>query len=106
RLSAFVWTFAAAALAILLAPTARADWLVTSNRTNQVLHFTSDGEFVGVFAENEKLMRPGGLAFGPDGYLYVSSNLTNQVMRFSSSGEFLGIFAVGGGLVKPSGIVF
>ncbi len=64
---------------------ARADVLVGSNRTDNVLRFDeSTGKFLGEFIgpQSGGLMRPGGLAIGPDGNLYVSSNATDVVLRY------------------------
>ena len=52
-------------------------------------------------------MRPGGLAIGADGNLYVSSNGTDAVLRYDGrNGAFVDVFASGGGLKKPSALVF
>jgi len=50
-----------------------------------------------------------GLAFGPDGHLYLTSNVSNQVLKYDGlSGEFLGVFvpAGSGGLAQANALVF
>ena len=76
---------------------------VASYKDNQVLRFTSDGQFVGVAAGAEKgsadgghsqrrsskrartISSPSGLAFAEDGTLWVASYTTGAVTRFNSS---------------------
>src|SRR5713101_6272769 len=100
------------ALPIVLSfpPSARADVLVGSNRTHAVLRFDEcTGTFLGEFIPSGSggLIRPGGLAVGPDRNLYVSSNGTDAVLRYDGqSGAFINVFASGGGLARPAGLVF
>ncbi|MFQ5502716.1 MAG: hypothetical protein ACE5EQ_10515, partial [Phycisphaerae bacterium] len=48
-----------------------------------------------------------GLAFGPDGNLYVSNASTDEVLRYDGqTGVFIDVFASGGSLDSPSGLVF
>jgi hypothetical protein len=63
------------------------------------------GAFLGVFAA-DGLTSPNGLAFGPDGNLYVVDELTNRVLRFDgTTGAPLGVF-VSGGLNDPITLIF
>ncbi|MDX2229982.1 MAG: PEP-CTERM sorting domain-containing protein [Leptolyngbyaceae cyanobacterium bins.349] len=80
-----------------------------------ILRYSLLGEFLGVAAAGNGLLRPYGNAFGPDGNLYVSSFRTNQILRFNgSTGAFIDIFASdnnGGlgslnGLNGPNGLLF
>ena len=52
---------------------------------------------------------PYGLAYGPDGNLYVSNYVTGSILRFNgTTGAFLGTFVANGsgGLSSPGGLVF
>ncbi|MBD2384838.1 PEP-CTERM sorting domain-containing protein [Cylindrospermum sp. FACHB-282] len=80
-----------------------------------VLRYSPTGEFLGVAASGNGLIRPYGNAFGPDGTLYVSSFRSNQILKFNPvTGDFLGVFASDNnngqgslnGLNGPNGLVF
>ncbi len=80
--------------------------------SSAVLRFRADtGEPAGAFAQGGGLLRPYGIAFGPDGMLYVSSFRTDQLLRYdAATGDFVDVFAEGdampGGLNGPNGLVF
>jgi len=70
----------------------------------------TDG-FVGAFVPSGSggLQNPTGMAFGPDGHLYVISFPTNSVFKFDgASGAFVSIFASldGIGIDTPTDLVF
>ena len=77
-----------------------------------ILRYHADtGAPAGVFARGGGLLRPYGLAFGPDDMLYVSSFLSDQLLRYDAvTGEFVDVFAEGdtmpGGLNGPNALVF
>jgi len=74
---------------------AQADLLVSSYTTHRVLRFDeSTGAYLGDFvtAGSGGLIAPTGLAFGPDGNLYVGS-LVDSVLRYDSrTGSFIDVF--------------
>ncbi len=60
--------------------------------TRVLLYDGKTGAFLGPFAD-ENLTRPAGLAFGPDGNLYVNSRKPGRVVRFDgATGAFIDIF--------------
>lgn len=75
------------------------DLFIASYRTNQVLRFSPEGQFVGVAAGSEAstagqrqprgrratLASPSGLAFDDDGTLWVASYATGAVTRFNGT---------------------
>jgi len=81
---------------------------VANFNTNEVLEYSPDGTFLGVFASGAKGFGfPLALRFGPDDNLYVTSNLTEGVYEFSGvTGDFIGVFASGGGLRGVTGLAF
>lgn len=58
-----------------------------------------------VAAGSGGLFDPQGIAFDPDGNLYVSSG-ANQILHYDNIGAFKGVFAAGGGLNTPQGLTF
>lgn len=80
--------------------------------SSAVLRFHADtGEPAGVFAAGGGMLRPYGIAFGPDARLYVASFLTDQILRYdAATGAFVDVFAKGdakpGGLNGPNGLLF
>jgi len=89
---------------------------VTSIDNGKVLRYNgTTGAFLGTFVDNIPhcdastcgfALGPLGLAFGPDGNLYVSNDFTNTVTRYNgTTGASLGIF-VSAGLDVPTGLVF
>lgn len=100
------------------------DLYVTSGEeagSSSILRFDGQtGEFIDVFIgdnpdtaedENGSLIRPYGIAFGPDGNLYVASFLSDQILRYNGvTGEFIDVFAQGNGqadgLNGPNGLLF
>jgi hypothetical protein len=79
---------------LALGGSARAGFLVSSSNSNQVLQYTDTGAFVGVFAQGGGLSSPQGLAFGPNGDLYVASFDTGQVLEYNGqTGAFVKVFA-------------
>ena len=77
---------------------AYADILVSSRFSNNVLRYDRDtGAFLGVFAEGSELQNPNGIAFGPDGNLYVGLGDSGGVLKYDgTTGEFLGTFVPSG----------
>jgi DNA-binding beta-propeller fold protein YncE len=48
-----------------------------------------------------------GMAFGPNGNLFVSDNNNNRVLQYDgTTGAFINIFATGGGLSLPTAVTF
>ncbi|WP_437314577.1 Vgb family protein [Sorangium sp. So ce385] len=83
-----------------------------SEQNSAVLRY--DGKtfaFKGKFASGGGLVRPYGIAFGPDGKLYVSSFLSDQLLRYDgTTGAFIDVFKTGdgqpGGLNGPNALTF
>jgi sugar lactone lactonase YvrE len=94
------------------------DIINTDTFTGKVVEYTQDGKFVKTFIPNGSggLVLPGGIAFGPDGNLYlanilVDANFTDTgstILRFDGkTGAPLGTFvAAGNGLGVPFAMRF
>jgi len=90
---------------------------VASYRSDEVLRFDgTTGDFIDVFIDEDGnsddaafedvLQLPTGLAFGPDGLLYVANSSRSSILRFDpSDGRYLDEF-VGGGLNEPTLMTF
>ena len=84
----------------------------TTRETSAIYQFDSrTGALIDKFAVGGGLFRPYGLAFGPDGLLYVSSFRSDQILRYDGlTGEFVDVFAesdgTNEGLNGPNGLLF
>lgn len=109
------WSWVLAAeMAVLAVPSAHANLLVTSFANNEVLQYDDSGTFVGVAITG--ISHPTGIAFGPDGDLYVatssascvSGKCSGSVYQYqyngASSASLVSSFA--SGITDPTGIVF
>ena len=70
------------------------DLLVSSRFSNNVLRYDRlTGAPKGVFASGHGLANPNGIAYGPDGHLYVGLGDTGRIMRFDGqSGAYIDDF--------------
>ncbi len=84
-------------LALSAAPALAGDLLISSRFSNNVLRYDAEsGAFIGVFATGSGLANPNGIAYGPDGNLYVGLGDTGTVMRFNGlTGSFIDQFVTG-----------
>src|SRR5713101_7931762 len=92
-------------------PPAQASRLLVSSGDSVLCFAETTGAFIDIFLASGSggLARSQGLAFGPDGNLYVSSQESQSVLRFDGkTGAVLGAFvpAGSGGLALPMGLVF
>ena len=92
---------------------------VCSPDTDEILRFDAlTGVFIDAFVtdhpdtpkhdESGGLQMPAGIAFGPDGQLYVSSQNTDEILRFDAhTGAFIDTFVprASGGLGTPGQLV-
>ncbi len=93
----------AVAASLAVGASAKADFLVTvSNNTgtvNEVEQYTDNGTYVGDFVPNSfpangGLSTPEGIAYGPDGNVYVASYANGYVLEYNgANGTYLGAFA-------------
>src|SRR4051794_39255760 len=101
------WALGAAGLLSLLTPVGAA-LLVSSNSSASVERFDlATGAWLGSFvpAGSGGLSSPDGMAFGPDGNLYVCNERASSVLRYDGrTGASLGTFvASGSGGVEGAG---
>ena len=84
---------------LLTAISANADLLISDPVHNNVLRYSDSGSFINPLITSGAggLSNPGGLAEGPDGYLYVASRGTSQILRYQAATRvFVNSFATAG----------
>jgi large repetitive protein len=84
------------------------NYLVSGVDSGNIVEYQPDGTLVGDFvaASNPNLSAPGGMAYGPDGNLYVADYGAERIVRFNgTTGAYLDNF-VASGLTSPLGLEF
>src|SRR5690242_10519577 len=102
-----------ALLAAVAGPTPRSapalELLVSDPGANAVLEYNTETRaFRAIFASGGGLTEPSGLAFGPDGNLYVAGAISKVLRYDGKTGAFIDTFAPGfsGRLLNPNDLVF
>ena len=68
---------------------------------------SSTARFHGAFGDSSTLSCPQGIAFGPDGLLYVANFMTHTISRFDAgTGAYLGVWAEHSALRSPEDLAF
>src|SRR5262245_55723973 len=99
-------------VAVMISGLSRADLLVSSFNNNRIYRFNEHtGQHLDTFVPNTNslLSLPHGLAFGPDGNLYVASAGNDAVLRYNgTNGAFVSVFITPGtgGLDYPVWLEF
>lgn len=107
-----IFALSAVVVALSRIPEASAgDLLVSSRFNSHVLRYNAvTGSFVSVFASGYGMANPNGIAYGPDGNLYVGNGDEGRVLKLDGqTGDFLGDFvtpATPGGLAGARAIAF
>lgn len=71
-----------------------------------VLELDAAGQVVWQVGAGSSLSQPAGLAFGPDGLMYVSSYGTSRVLVYDAGGNILKALGSGGQMQGPRGLAF
>jgi streptogramin lyase len=85
------------------------DVLVSSRFSNSIIRYDDAGGLVGVFSAGPELLNPNGIAYGPDGNLYVGLGDVGSILRYDgATGAFIGTFVASGvgGLANVRDIAF
>lgn len=95
---------------ICAAPAAARDLLVSSRFSNTIIRYNdATGALVRTFASGPELQNPNGIAYGPDGNLYVGLGDAGAILRYNGqTGAFIDTFVPAGlgGLASVRDIAF
>jgi DNA-binding beta-propeller fold protein YncE len=110
RQSRLIGFFCVLGFLVWIVAPAQAELCVGSLLSNEVLRYDeATGASVGTCASEGGLAEPRGIAFGPDGNLYVSSYSNHSILRYDgTTGVFIDAFVPSGvgGLFQPQGLTF
>lgn len=79
---------------------------VTSFNTSEVHEYQPDGTFLATYDASSSLTGPEGIAFGPDGLLYICASSDDEVQAIDAEDSLQLTFDAGGNIDAPNGIAF
>jgi streptogramin lyase len=82
------------------------NYYVAGYDSDNIVRYSADGSYLGIFSAHAHIDKPTGLAWGNDGNLYVGNYGGDNILRFNASGDFIDIWGDGGALDAPEAIVF